>query len=125
MTVEVTADEPAVPSLVVERIGGGVNPYEAAAGFDVSLQIDLGGPFEKLASRVKKDDGPIVAEGVLGQKPDVLRRVDSEAVFRSELEDGGLAGGNRPVTKASRFGEHEHSGRSAHAAGGGEGQGGQ
>ena len=85
-----------------------MDPDEPAPGLDEAREIHLLGAIEQLAGGMEKDDRRVVAERIFGQVPGILGGVDDKPVVGGQLENGGLALGNRFVPVAGGPGEKQH-----------------
>src|SRR5439155_18383797 len=104
---EIGADQPAIPRPSILGIAGRVNADKAAASADELLEGSLLVRVENVSGRAEEDDDPVSREFGCRKTAGVLGGVDAETVLGAQRLDGGNSVGNRVVTKAGRFREHE------------------
>ena len=107
MAGERRAHELAVERPPVFRIGRRVDPDEAVAVPDVSLEGGLLGLSEHVARRQEEDDRVVRGERGVREGRGVLGGVHFETALRAEKSHGGDGIGDRRVAEARGLREHE------------------
>jgi len=105
VTIEVRADQLAVPGPLILGVGRSVNADKPSSALNKALKCGLLVWVEYVSRRVEENDGSVVVQRLVVKYGAVFCRMDREAVGIPQAANGRYRGRNRVVSKTGRMGE--------------------